>query len=247
MCVLLVSYRQKPDADLIVLANRDEFYDRPPAPASFWEDSPGVLAGRALKGKGTWLGINRTGAIAAITNYRDPARNDPNAVSRGNLVSEFLKHDLAPRKYLEAIRSAAENYNPFNLILGDRNSLFYYASTTGEIRELRPGLYGLSNHLLDTPWPKVARLKQRYAKCEATPEKYLELLSDESLARDEDLPNTGVGLEWERRLSPVFIRGSHYGTRSSTLILKDSSGIFSFHERSFLPGGKPANTVQFQL
>ncbi|HRD65739.1 MAG TPA: NRDE family protein [Candidatus Competibacter sp.] len=229
MCLILFAYRRHPSFRLIVAANRDEFLDRPTAPLAFWNDSPQVLAGRDLKEGGTWLGITRTGRFAALTNYRDPARIVQNAPSRGRLVSDYLQGDEPAHAYLDRLVARASSYNSFNLLLGDGEELFYYANLAGEPRSLAPGLYGLSNHLLDTPWPKLKRGRLSLHQLlnrrpNPTADDLLDLLTDRVPAPDTELPRTGIPLEWERWLSPVFIDAPNYGTRASTVLLANNIG-----------------------
>lgn len=237
MCLIFVAYRQRADYPLIIAANRDEYYRRPSAAAHFWNDAPKVLAGRDLKAFGTWLGMTREGRFAAITNFRDPRRNREGASSRGQLVSDYLLSEVSPRAYCQAISSSVAAYNGFNLLLGDRRELWYYASEEDVARALEPGLYGLSNRLLDTPWPKVARGKETFrhllANERLSEAGLLRMLADRTCPADEMLPDTGVGLTWERTLAPIFIRSDTYGTRSSTAILVTAEGRVQFTERSF--------------
>lgn len=229
MCLILFAHRCHPNFRLIVAANRDEFLDRPTAPLAFWDDSPQVLAGRDLKEGGTWLGITRTGRFAALTNYRDPARMAPNAPSRGRLVSDYLQGEEPAHAYLDRLAARAGSYNGFNLLLGDEEGLFYYTNLTGEPRALEPGLYGLSNHRLDTPWPKLKRsrllLRQLLdRRSDPMPDELLDLLADRVPAPDVELPRTGIPLEWERWLSPIFIDAPGYGTRASTVLVVNDRG-----------------------
>lgn len=229
MCLILIAYRCHPGYELVVAANRDEFHQRPTAPLGFWDESPQMLAGRDLQEGGTWMGIARVGHFAAITNYRDPGQVKSGAPSRGRLVRDFLQGSQSANDYLEQLRPIADNYNGFNLLLGDQTGLYYHSNQTGEIRILPPGWYGLSNHLLDTPWPKLrrglsllrGRLDQRPAP---TPDDLLEVLTDRRVAPDADLPETGVSLEWERWLSSIFIDAPGYGTRASTALLVRNDG-----------------------
>ena len=240
MCLILFSYAKQPGYRLILVANRDEFYDRPTRPLAAWQDTPNIYGGRDMQGNGTWLGISRCGRIAALTNYRDPAAQNPQAPSRGLLVSHFLENTTAPDSYLERVRKTGHRYNGFNLLVGDRKGLWYYSNRGDGIEHLRPGLYGLSNHLINTEWPKIVRGKKRLKKI-LTQEGNLGIeglfgvLSDRALAPDDQLPNTGVGLEWERLLSPLFIASGNYGTRSSSVLLITDSGEVTFEERSFEP------------
>ena len=243
MCLIIIAYRIHPRYQLLVAANRDEFQDRPTAPLAFWHDSPHVLAGRDLKEGGTWLGVTGAGRFAALTNYRDPRHVLPNAPSRGHLVSAYLQSDEPARTYLDRLAPRAVAYNSFNLLLGDENGLHYYSNRAGGLQALTPGLYGLSNHLLDTPWPKLERGRRALRQVldhesDPTPEALLHLLMDRTPAPDSELPNTGVPLEWERWLSPIFIDAPGYGTRSSTVLMADSDGRARMIERTW------ANTSQ---
>ena len=202
MCLILFAYKVHPAYNLILAANRDEFYERPSASADFWEDSPQVLAGRDLQEGGTWMGIDRAGRFAAITNYRDPASLKNNAPSRGGLVSSYLCGNQSTDGYLEEISRQTQLYNGFNLIAGDRRELFAY-SNRGEKQKLNPGIYGLSNHLLNTPWPKVLRSKKLFTaalnkKGAELEDALFALLLDRKIPADNKLPDTGIGLEWER-------------------------------------------------
>jgi uncharacterized protein with NRDE domain len=252
MCLIVFAIRQHPSYKLILAANRDEYYARPSAAPAFWEDAPRVLAGKDLKGGGTWLGITRSGRIAAVTNYRDPASVKTSAPSRGWLVRDYLLNREDPLSYLERVRHDGTRYNGFNLIVGCKEELFWYSNRGGEILPLSPGFYGISNRLLNTPWPKVDRSKERLADLLAkhetpSPEGLFELLSDRSMAPDDALPETGVGIEWERILSPIYILSPTYGTRSSTVILIDKDDHASFIDRTFNSRPEPIASVQFEF
>jgi len=249
MCLIVIVTLSHPDYPLVVAANRDEFYHRPTTPLSFWEDHPDLLAGRDLQGKGTWLGVTTGGRFAAITNYREPNTIDPGAVSRGLLVSNFLISDTLPETYLKAIGDSDDTYNGFNLVAGyilDSKqqvspSLWWYSNKKKEILNIPPGIHAISNHLMDTPWPKTRKTMEGIRKIlteqkSIDPETIFSLLADTSRPPDEELPDTGVGLEWERVLSSVFVVSPVYGTRSSAVILVDRSGRLTFFERTFAAG-----------
>ncbi|MBU2053419.1 MAG: NRDE family protein [Proteobacteria bacterium] len=251
MCLILFAWRTHANFPLVLAANRDEFYERPAAPAAFWDDAPELLAGRDLKEGGTWLGITRTGRVAALTNYRDPATLKKDAPSRGNLVSDYLRGRETPEDYLRRLESRAGGYNGFSLIVGDADDLFYFSNRGGR-RPLTPGIHGLSNRLLDTPWPKIERGKRAFEALleenrEPLPEELLDLLAERMRPPDELLPETGVGLEWERILSPLFIESPVYGTRSSTVVMIDRSGGVTFVERVFNGGNEPRTMARFDF
>jgi uncharacterized protein with NRDE domain len=238
MCLILFSYKEHPHYQLIVAANRDEFYERPTAPATFWEDSTKVLGGRDLKMMGTWMGVTRTGRFAAITNYREPSVEVQGAKSRGELVSKFLEGHDSPMDYLKKVREEGEFYNGFNLLVGDKLSLLYLSNRDGQTIEVTSGVHGLSNHLLDTPWPKVHKGKMAFEKIlkassKVNPNNLLDLLADSEQAQDEELPSTGLSLELERVLSPLYINHVGYGTRSSTVLLIDYNNHVTFVERFY--------------
>jgi uncharacterized protein with NRDE domain len=247
MCLIVFAHRVHPAYPLVVAANRDEWFERPTAPAGFWADASGVFAGRDLEHHGTWLGVTTTGRFSAITNFRDPGNHRPDAPSRGRLVSDFLRSSSTPASYLEGLRPDAASYNGFSLLVGDRDSLCYFSNREGEIRDLRPGIYGLSNDLLDVPWPKVRLGKTRLAARlddGLDPEALLALLDDTGTAPDEDLPRTGVSLDWERKLSALRILAEGYGTRSSTALLISADGEVRIAERSFDERGDELATVR---
>lgn len=238
MCLIVFAWKVIPGMPLLAAANRDEFYARPAAPAAWWEDHPDVYAGRDLQGGGTWIGITRNGRFAALTNIRAPAEFRPDAPSRGALVADYLCGNLAAADYLAALAPRAGEYNGFNLLVGDREQLLWYSNRgDGDQRNgcaLAPGVYGLSNALLDVPWPKVVRAKAQFSSlmCQAAPEDaYFEMLTDTTKASDCRLPKTGVDIELERVLSPVCIESPDYGTRASTVVQLYQCGSGFLHER----------------
>ncbi len=240
MCLLAIAIEQHPDYPVIIAANRDEFYSRPTAPLDYWEDQPNILAGRDLQGMGTWLGVAKTGRIGAITNYRDPKslNRQSKGPSRGTLIREFLEGADPPETYIDRIRSHKNIYNGFNLIVGELDELWWYSNVTDDSRKLSPGIHGISNHLLNTPWPKVEKIKTALnlilkENSYIEPDRIFEKLADRKRPPDHDLPDTGVGLEWERILSPIFITSDIYGTRASSIIFIDRSWHVTFYERTF--------------
>jgi uncharacterized protein with NRDE domain len=237
MCLILFAYQIHPDYKLIVAANRDEFYQRPTAPAHFWEDAPDILAGRDLEKMGTWMGVTRSGQFAALTNYRDPKEVTEGKRSRGELVLDALKYNGDVLEYMKSLARNNALYPGYNLLAGDGDQLYYYSNVGKEIKKLTPGIYGVSNHLLNTEWPKVqmgkAGLTEIINKKQTDlVEDLLTLLQKADQAPDKNLPKTGVSLEIERMLSPMFIKSENYGTRSSTVLLMSEKEI-QYVERVF--------------
>lgn len=237
MCLVFFAYQHHPQYSLIVAANRDEYYSRPSAPAQYWSDHPQVLAGRDLKELGTWMGITMDGRFAALTNYRDPRRQSDNSLSRGHLTGSFLCGQQSPTEYLESVASQAQQYNGFNLLVGDKQSLWYFSNVQGQVLQIPPGIHGLSNHLLNTPWPKLEQGRQQLAQCLAQADisenDLWAILTSRQKPIDDKLPVTGVGLEWERTLSSPFVESPEYGTRSSTILLVGYDDSVRFVERVY--------------
>ncbi len=243
MCLIVFAWQVVPGAPLIAAANRDEFYDRPASPAGKWPDKPQVFGGRDLKGGGSWMGVTQDGPngpkFAAITNIRGPEERRTDAPSRGALVADYLSGDLTPEQYVASIADAAPAYNGFNLVLGDRHALYWFSNRGAQDerngKPLEPGIYGISNGLLDAPWPKVVRTKAQFASllCQGAPEEaYFEMLADTSRAPDRRLPDTGVALDLERVLSAVCIETEGYGTRTSTVVRLFSNAPPILNERT---------------
>jgi len=238
MCLIVFAWHVVPGMPLIAAGNRDEFYARPTAPAGWWEDHPQVFAGRDLQGGGTWMGITQNGRFAAITNIRAPAEHRHNAPSRGALVANFLTGTLSADDYILSIADHAVEYNGFNLLVGDHDTLIWYANRYQDDdrngKHLKPGVYGISNGGLDSCWPKVVRAKAEFASllCQCAPEEaFFDMLTDTTRASDCRLPKTGVSLELERILSPVCIESPDYGTRASTVVKLDGSHNAVLYER----------------
>lgn len=252
MCLILLAWRAHPEFPLVVAANRDEFHNRATAAAAYWQVHPDILAGRDLVAGGTWMGVTRSGRFAALTNYRDPSQMRPDAPSRGPLVSDFLAGNEAPEVYLARISEHGSEYNGFNLLVADRDDLFWYSNMGGEPKTLAPGIYGLSNELLDTPWPKVEAAKSDLSRAlGALPDDahLFRLLRDDRIYPDETLPRTGVSLELERMLSAAFITSDsrNYGTRSSTVLMQDHSGLVSYDEQTWLPDASAGERRRFSF
>lgn len=250
MCLILFAWQVRPDVPLLVAANRDEDFKRPAAVAAFWPDRPVLLAGRDLSAGGTWLGVTRTGRFAAITNFRDPASRRENAPSRGALVADYLTGDSTPVAYLKALQQTGAAYNGFSLLVGNERELWFYSNRGNGPQRIEAGVHGLSNHLLDTPWPKVVkgvRALETKTAAHLDAEEYFSVLADTEPAPPEALPDTGVGPERERWLSSMRIVGAGYGTRCSTVLRIDAKGSAEFHERTWSPDGQPASTVSHQF
>lgn len=237
MCLIFFSIQNHPTYSLIVTSNRDEFYDRKTAEAGFWKDNPQVLGGRDLEAGGTWMGLTRSGKISLVTNYRDPKNINPQAPSRGHLVSDFLEKDIPAEAYMMEVERKGRSYNGFNLLAGSLDELWYCSNYRAGVETLKPGLYGLSNHLLDTPWPKVVRGKEKLSpilqKSKLDPEELFEFLYDDHRAPDALLPDTGIGPDREKALSSMFIKTTGYGSRCSTVVLVDKQKHVLFSERVF--------------
>ncbi len=249
MCLIFFAYKQHSDFPLILAANRDEFYARPTAPLAFWEDAPNVLAGRDLLKGGTWLGVTRSGRFAAVTNFRDANQRQLDSQSRGLLVSDYLCGLDSPLSYLKMLRSRAHKFTGFNLLVGDHQELFYFANREMKIARLDPGIYGLSNRLLNTPWPKVERGKRMFQaeinRHTIQSESIFSILTDRHRPADDCLPYTGVSLEWERILSSIFISSDDYGTRSSTILLLKRDATVTMAERLYLDSQKDMKTTEY--
>ena len=250
MCLIALAHRVHPDYPLVVAANRDELYARPTAQASFWQDRPTILAGRDLECMGTWLGVTTRGRFAAVTNFRDSADARASAESRGTLVSRFLETDVPAAQFVEQVARDADAYRGFNFLASDGTELYSYSNRSGRPQRLEPGIYGLSNHLLDTPWPKVRLARERLTaalKPAPATEPLFALLADTDFASPTELPDTGVGQERERMLSAARIVSEAYGTRCSTVLIQGADRTMSFAERTFGPQGAEQETVRYEF
>ncbi len=242
MCLIGIAYQAHPEYPLIIAANRDEFYQRKTARASWWKDHPHILGGRDLEAGGTWMAADATGRIGCVTNYRDlsmPLLSG--APSRGKLIPEFFVQDLPAMDYLQQLDEGSESFNGYNILLGDDSGLFHYSNQEKKINKMEPGIHGLSNHLMNTPWPKVKKLKDKIRDLVSHPrfstEDWFRALKDTDTAPIDELPSTGVPLDFEEALSAMFISmpNRNYGTRVSTLLLVDNWGKMYFEERAYVP------------
>jgi len=251
MCLLLLAYNAHPNYRLIIAANRDEFYARQTLGLHNWKDHPELFAGKDMEGGGTWLGVTKNGRIAAITNFRDMSKIKTDAPTRGKLVTDFLLTKISSGKYSDILIEKSDIYNGYNLIYGTLDNLNYFSNITREADKLSSGIYGLSNHLLDSPWPKVRKSKNRFTELleEPVPSKYelFELLKDNEIFADDDLPKTGLPKEQEKIVSPIFILSETYGTRSSSLIFIDKDDNVQFLEKSFDSESKTWETSTFNF
>lgn len=244
MCLILFAHRAHPHFPLVLAANRDESYSRLATPAAFWDDHPDIYGGRDLDRGGTWLAMTHAGKIAAVTNFRNAhaARDAPS--SRGELVLDYLAGSMGAETYLRAVEARGDQYNGFILIAGDLDALYWLSNRGAGVTRIPPGVHGLSNHLLNTPWPKIQRSKRALeallaADQEALTHGLFDILADRSQAADHELPDTGVGLQRERELSANFISAERYGTRASTVVLVSDTGSVRYVERTFGPRGTP--------
>ncbi len=251
MCLLAFAWRVHSDSPLVLVGNRDEFHDRPAEPAHWWPAPERILAGRDLQAGGSWLGLSQGGRFAVVTNYREPGVATSGRRSRGELVVDFLSSCATAEEWMDELAERQDEYGGFNLVIGDGNRLHYQTNRGEGLRFLEPGIYGLSNHRLDTPWPKVVaarsglRLMIRDDRVDA--DALFDLLSDRTPATDDELPHTGVPLAWERALSAAFIDGPEYGTRASSVVRVDTEGGVEFEERRFGTNAEFAGESRFSL
>lgn len=241
MCLIAFAYKCDSNYKLLLIANRDEFYKRPTRKAQFWVDEnlENILAGKDLEAGGTWMGVHKTtGTWCALTNYRDLKKHEPAAPSRGEITLNFLKSSLSPKQYANDISSDSKKYNGYNLLMGNLDEVYHYSNISDELTKTEPGVHGLSNALLNSPWPKVNRSKRRLNDLIKNQDYDIEdlfsILQDEEKAPIQELPDTGLSLEMEKAISPVFIKTDGYGTRCSTILLIDYENNITFHERRFI-------------
>lgn len=246
MCLILFGIDASPDFPFILAANRDEFYARPTRPMEFWTEHQDILAGKDLEAGGTWFGVSARGRFAALTNYRDLSTVKPQGPSRGKIIPEFLAYQGSVRAYLKQLDKTAESYSGFNLLAGEAGQVYCYSNINKETTSIGTGIHGLSNRFLDTPWPKVTRGRERLAtlinKNLLDDETMFDMLADTTRPNDAHLPDTGVGIQWERILSPLFIQSPTYGTRSSTLMRINRAGEIKITERTW--GAGPGEKIR---
>ncbi|HEY2276064.1 MAG TPA: NRDE family protein [Steroidobacteraceae bacterium] len=252
MCLLVLAWAAHPRYRLVVAANRDEYHERPAAPLAKWPGPPGILAGRDLRAAGTWLGLDPARRFGVVTNFRELQGARPAAPSRGGLIPQYLGGAQGARQFFAQLESVASEYSGFNLLLADAGSLWYGSNRAPEFaRELPSGVYGLSNELLDTPWPKLTRVKARFQLWLADPggtaAALFALLADRTQASDAPQPAGGLPGEWQRILSAPFVLNPTYGTRCSTVLLLEPGGGLLLAERRFNPAGEPAGESEFRL
>lgn len=250
MCLIAIAHRAHRDFPLLIAANRDEFHERPAAASCFWETAPDLLAGQDLRAGGTWMGISRQGRFAAITNHRNPPDTPPEPRSRGLLTLDYLLGTIPARAYLQQLLPTAADYAGFNLVLGEPGQLWYFSNIEQQVVELVPGVYGLSNTTLDSRWPKQERARLAMTRLLGQPVDHRRLRGTVACRKpvpDADLPDTGVGLEMERLLAPQFIVGPDYGTRSTTSMWQDRTGVVSWEENTCDRDGRLMNCRQFRF
>jgi len=252
MCLLVLAWDTHPQYRLVFAGNRDEFHERPAEALGWWPDTPQILAGRDLQAGGTWLGLSRAGRFGVVTNYRDLQRPLEGAPSRGALVTRWLTSEQPLRELVTQLAAEASRYAGFNLLLSDGESLAYVSNRLPEFsRILPPGVYGLSNHLLDTPWPKLERTLRRFRSlvsgAELSIDELLEMLADRQLTPEHLLPDTGLSRDWELRLSSPFIVDQRYGTRCSTVVLAGRDGQVRVRERRFDPSGRSTGMDEYRI
>jgi uncharacterized protein with NRDE domain len=253
MCLLVVAWNAHPKYRVVIAGNRDEFHKRPSAALGWWKEAPSVLAGRDLEASGTWLGLSRGGRFGIVTNFRDFERPPPpGAPSRGELVPRFLSGNAGAEGFLDELHGSSQDYGGFNLLVGGPRSLHYYSNRGGDRpRVLGPGIYGLSNQWLDTPWPKLVRTRERFEALLSNggpaAEELFAMLADRTTAGDAELLRAGFPEDWERAVSAPFVVHERYGTRCSTVVLIERDGRTVVHERRFDPSGAQSGASRFQF
>lgn len=251
MCLIVFSWQPGSKHPLVLAANRDEYYQRPTLDVSHWQDDPDIFGGRDLEAGGSWLAVNRNGRFAAVTNYREVPVNKGNR-SRGELVSGFLTSRLSAREYLTSVSEQASQWSGFNLLIADHTGLYYFSNRAPDqtIKPLQPGIYGLCNHLLDTPWPKLQQARNGFADtitASPNPDQLIQLMKDDKRPSVEQLPDTGVSLEFEKLVSSCFIASDNYGTRNTSVLIFDQAETLHWIEQNYLSNGVPGERQFFSL
>ena len=250
MCTLFIAIDQHPGYPLIIAGNRDEFYPRATAPLQDWGD---IIGGRDLQQGGHWLAIDKLGRWAALTNYRDPVNKVETPHTRGDLVKDYLQHSLSIKEYIDSMQSRGRQYEGFNLLLGDaQGGVAHYSNVSAKLTYLSAGIYGVSNALLDTPWPKVEKGKAAFnglvsAQKPLLPSDFFALLSNGEQAHKSELPATGIPVMMELVLSSLFIKSPAYGTRSSALLSRSTTGLMQFSEQSYGVMGRKKGLENIQI
>ena len=249
MCLIVFSLRSHEKYPLILAGNRDEFYERPARPAKFWENNPNLLAGIDIKGGGTWMGVTTCGKLGALTNYRDLTNIKENAPTRGSIVTDYLTGTKPAPVFLETLNENAQKFNGFNVLAGTPDSFFHYSNETRKITEIESGIHGISNAVLNTPWPKVEKAKEDLRNIlrndHIDTEELFSLLKSKKTYPLEILPNTGLPDEKEKAVSAAYIKTEDYGTRCSTIILMDQNGEVTFIERTYDPKTENITTEKY--
>jgi uncharacterized protein with NRDE domain len=239
MCVCFLALNQSKKFPLIVLFNRDEYFERESLPLSKWNESQ-IVAGLDVRSQGTWMGVDTQGRFAAVTHFRNPVLHSNGKQPRGSLVPMFLNGSHFAHDFLEGLEKRKDDFNGFNLLVGDGSGIFSYSNRDPGVKKISAGVYGLSNGFFDADWPKVRKgkklLNNILTSNDETVDTLLDILLDDTLALESELPETGVGMTLEKLLSPIFVKSEIYGTRTSTLLIKDSSGRMTMQERTFKPG-----------
>jgi len=252
MCILFIAVDQHKDYPLIIAANRDEFHQRQTEFGHWWDTTPPILAGKDLVAGGTWMGITHNGKLSALTNIRDPEKNRDQAISRGELVVNYLTGNENEQDYLAALQRTRQHYNGYNLLFGNWNNLYVYNNHLNQSQYLKAGVYGLSNASLNSPWPKTTKgMTALSAYCQSqhaiNDEALFSILRDDVKAADNELPQTGVPYHWEKLLSSAFIVTPEYGTRTSTVLMIDNNHRVTWKERYFAADGTKIHEDDFSF
>ncbi|MEH6575577.1 MAG: NRDE family protein [Amphritea sp.] len=237
MCLIVFAYKYHPEYNLILAANRDEFYARATRPLHQWPAQPNILAGQDLEQGGTWLGVNTDGRFSALTNHRDGSRKLSGKRSRGHLPLDFLNSTLDAEQFAKQTQNADIAYDGYNQLVGDNQNLFYLSSSRQDSQRVAPGIHGVSNARLNTPWPKLLQqkelLRQHIDDNQHQPEQLIRIMNNPQTYADALLPDTGISMDWERALSASFIQMKQYGTRATTIIRQRYDGETEIIEQNY--------------